>query len=270
MGPSRRSFQAGVRVIGSLLFWSWVLLWGSVIAVLGLLLFVPFNPWTDPRLRVMGALTRLWGWGAFRMVPGFRVEVVGLERLGPGQGPYVLCPNHQSFADVPLLLMALPQFKFIAKTPLFWTPPLGLQMRLAGYVEASRGEAGGAERVLARSIAWLRRGVHVLVFPEGTRSPDGRVQRFGQGPFALAQRAGVPVVPVAVMGTRKLVPKGDFRFDFSEAGNVRIEILEPIPPTGEARELASRARARIQEAVGQSSAGAARRVQDAPPDESPR
>jgi 1-acyl-sn-glycerol-3-phosphate acyltransferase len=241
--------STAIRLLGSVLIWSWILVWGTLLAVAGLLLFLPFNPWVDPQRRMMERLNWLWGRGAFWAAPGITVELVGGEWLKANPGPYVICANHASVTEIPLLLSLLPPLKTIAKAPLFWTPPLGLQMRLAGHIPAGRGEAGDAERVVEHAKRWLGRGVHILVFPEGTRSPDGRVQRFGQGPFVLAARAGVPVLPVAISGTHQVLPKSTFLYRLR--GHLRVQVLEPVKVEGEPRVVASRVRARIMEALGQ-------------------
>jgi 1-acyl-sn-glycerol-3-phosphate acyltransferase len=239
--------STGVRLLLSLLLWGWVALSSVVLSLLALVLLVPFNPWVDPRRRVLDFFNQLWGKGILRVLPGIPVEVVGRERLREHPGPFVFCPNHQSVADIPLLLAVLPPFKFIAKAPLFFIPLFGLQLRVTGHIMAARGEAGGAERVLAQAETWLRRGTSILVFPEGTRTPDGRVLRFGQGPFALAQHAGVPVVPISISGTRRIIPKGGFLYRF--VGHVRVELHEPLRVEGDPKKAASRVRALVQETV---------------------
>lgn len=231
----------------SVLFWCWVGLSGSVLALLGMLLFLPFNPWVDPDRRVMEWVNSLWGRAIFAALPRLEIEVVGLERLAEGEGPFLICPNHQSHADIPLMLKLLPQFKFVAKPSLFLVPLLGLQVRLAGYLPAGRGGEGEAQRVLARAQAWLARGRHILVFPEGTRSSDGRLQRFGQGPFALAARAGVRVLPVAISGSGRTLPKGSYVYAFR--GKIRVEFLAPVPVTDTPRAAASQVRGLIEQAL---------------------
>ncbi|WP_158502456.1 1-acyl-sn-glycerol-3-phosphate acyltransferase [Vitiosangium sp. GDMCC 1.1324] len=236
-----------MRLLLSVLVWTWIALWATVLVLLSVVLFIPFNPWTDPRRRVMDFMNRLWARGSFWAMPGIVIEVVGEERLREHPGPFVICSNHQSVADIPLMLAVLPPFKFIAKPPLFWVPILGLQLRLTGHIEAGRGEEGAAQRVLSRSMVWLQRGANILAFPEGTRSRDDRVLRFGQGPFALAQRAGVPVLPVSVSGTGEVIAKGRFLYRF--VGRFRVEILEPVRVEGDPKAVASRVRSLIQEAV---------------------
>ncbi|MBU8895226.1 1-acyl-sn-glycerol-3-phosphate acyltransferase [Corallococcus sp. M34] len=240
--------QPLLRAVLSFLLWSWVVLSGLVLSLVGLVLSVPFNPWVDPQRRMMERLNQLWGKGVLWVMPGIGIEVRGLEHLrAAGAGPFVICPNHQSVADIPLMLAVVSPVKTIAKASVFWLPPVGLQLRLAGHVPSGRGEAGGAERVLSRCQAWLRRGVSILVFPEGTRSCDGQVLRFGQGPFVLAARAGVPVLPVAIAGSDGVVAKGRFLFGFK--GHIRVQILPPVPVEGEPKAVASRVRSLIVQAL---------------------
>jgi 1-acyl-sn-glycerol-3-phosphate acyltransferase len=159
----------------------------------------------------------------------------------------VLCANHQSAADIIMLLAACPHMKFIAKRSLFWVPPIGWSMWLAGYVIAGDGDSASAQRAMDDALRWLARGCHVLTFPEGTRSPDGKLMRFRQGAFVLARQAGTQVVPMAISGTRALLEKR--AFSFHPSGPVRIEFLEPLDVEPDAKRSASRARAQIEAAL---------------------
>lgn len=236
-----------MRLLVSALLWAWVLLWGTVLSLAGLVLFVIVNPLVDPRRRLMDRVCNLWARGILAVAPGLKVEVVGLERLEDGDEPLVLCANHQSAADIVMLLAAYPHFKFIAKPALFWTPPLGIQLWLAGYIPAATGEPGGAERVARAARRWLGRGVHVMVFPEGTRSPTERTLRFRQGPFVMAKKAGVRVLPVAIHGTGRLLSKRAFTYHLP--ARVRVEYLEPLSSDGEPKVIAAEVRSRIEAAL---------------------
>jgi 1-acyl-sn-glycerol-3-phosphate acyltransferase len=238
------------QVFLSILLWAWVGLSGALLSLIGLILFIPFNPWVDPRREMMEFISRLWGKGIIYALRGIDFRVIGRENLSACPGPFVICSNHQSVADIPLLLTALPPFKYIAKPVLFWIPPLGLQLRITGYIRAAGGEPGAAERVLSQAQSWLRRGLHILVFPEGTRSRDGDILRFRQGAFALAQRTGVPVLPVAITGTRKVIPKGSFLFNL--VGHMHVEILRPVWVDEDPKAVAARVRGLLQETVTRS------------------
>lgn len=234
-----------MRHLWSVFLWSFIVLWGLFLCVLGTVLFIPFNPWVDPKRSVWDYMGKAWGKGVLFMLPFIDVELVGAERLG--KGPYLICPNHTSIADTVVLLAKLPLLKFVGRSALLGIPPLSIQARMAGYINASEGEVGGPERVLRETSLWLKRGCNVLVFPEGTRSKDGKVARFRKGPIMLAQAAGVKILPVAVSGNHYIIPKGSFSYRFY--GKVRVEVLEPIECVGELKEVAAKARDAVRAAL---------------------
>ncbi|MGQ0505780.1 MAG: lysophospholipid acyltransferase family protein [Myxococcaceae bacterium] len=229
-----------MRAVYSVACWVWVFLTGVFLNCLGLVLFIPFNPLVDPKRRVMEWVNGLWGKAILAPMLKFHLRVSGLERVLSTNEPYLICANHASVCDIIMLLAAWPYFKFITKPAVFYFPPLLVNVRLAGYIKAARGEDGGSERVLADCIRTLNRGNHVLVFPEGTRSPTDKTIRFRQGPFVIAQKAGVKVLPVAISGTHRVLPKGSFWYDF--ATTVNIDFLEPFVPAGEPKTVAATTR----------------------------
>ncbi len=236
-----------MRGVSSFLLWTWVWILGFFLATLGLLLFIPFNPLVDKQRRVMNWVNGLWGKGVMAALPLLRLQVNGLETLRDAREPYLVFANHNSVSDIIMILAAWPQLKFVTKRPIFFFPPLCINVRLAGYIQAAKGEEGGAERVLEESLRWLNRGCHVLVFPEGTRSEDGKTLRFRQGPFVMAQKAGVKILPLALSGTHRCIPKGSFFYDLR--GQITLDFLEPITPEGEPKALAALTRQRIQAAL---------------------
>ncbi len=146
-------------------------------------------------------------WWARRMVEiaDARVEVVGAEHLaGP---PSVVMSNHQSHYDVPVLYTVLPgSVRMVAKRELFQIPVFGGALRAADFVEVDRGNRPQAIESLRRARALLASGVSVWIAPEGTRSVDGRLGSFKKGGFVLAEEAGVPILPVSVEGTIRVLP----------------------------------------------------------------
>ena len=232
-----------MQIARSTLVWLWVIAWGTLVAAVGLVVFVVFNPWLDPRRRAMEQVSAAWATGIFKVCQHYPIATEGLERLKGASEPYIICPNHESLVDILVMLAVFPNFKFIAKPPLFWLPPIALQMRLSGYIQAAKGEEGGADRVMEQALHWLAQGCHVLVFPEGTRSPNERMLRFRQGAFHIAQKAGVKVVPVAITGSRQMLAKNAFHID--PAARITVRVLEPIEPSGTPKEVAALTRARI-------------------------
>ena len=155
-----------------------------------------------------------------------RVRVDGLDRLPPG-GRYVLCVNHQSYMDIPVLLASIPDpVRFAAKKELFRIPFLGWHLRRAGHVSVDRGNPLAAVRALERSVEGIRRGIPVVIFPEGRTSRDGEIGPFKGGAFAIAERSGVEIVPVTVRGTRRVFAPGSYRV---RGGDVTVTIGERFP-----------------------------------------
>lgn len=157
---------------------------------------------------------------------GVRIRIRGAEQLG--NEPYVFAPNHQSHFDIVALLGYLPgNNRFAAKVDLFREPVLGLVLRRMGMIPIDRDDRPNAIDRMNRASA---AGVSAIVFPEGTRSEDGRLLPFKKGAFVTAIRAGVPIVPVVCKGTHEVMPKGA-RLSILP-GEVEIVVLSPIPTRG--------------------------------------
>ncbi len=162
----------------------------------------------------------LWAGGA-------KLEVMGLENLVKGQ-PYIFVSNHQSTIDIPVLFLALMwDCRFVAKKALKYVPILGWYMSLAKFVFVDRANHREAVRSLDEAGAQIRGGISIIVFPEGTRSDDCKVHPFKKGPFALAMKAQVPVVPVAIEGSGALMPKNSWQIT---PGPIRVTVGKPIAP----------------------------------------
>jgi 1-acyl-sn-glycerol-3-phosphate acyltransferase len=167
------------------------------------------------------------GWARMLLAVSFmRVRAQGLEKLDP-RGPYVFVANHGSFMDIPALLATLPQqFRFFAKKGLFQIPFLGTHLERAGHLPVDRSSPRASLKSMmeaARIIA--KRGISVLNFPEGGRSAKG-LREFKEGPAYIAIKAGVPIVPVAIVGMRELLPMGSAHL---KSGTVDIRVGDPIP-----------------------------------------
>jgi 1-acyl-sn-glycerol-3-phosphate acyltransferase len=159
--------------------------------------------------------------------PLWRVRFEGLDRL-PWKGPAVLVANHLSLLDILVVYGLFRPFKWVAKAELFRIPVLGWNMRINDYVPVWRGERDSVREMMARCRRHLARGTPVLLFPEGTRSRDGRLQAFKDGAFKLALEAGCPLVPIAVTGTGEALPKHGLVL--RQRMKARVQVLEPISP----------------------------------------
>jgi 1-acyl-sn-glycerol-3-phosphate acyltransferase len=171
---------------------------------------------------------RLWGKIQLRTT-GSRVTMQGLEYLDSRKS-YIVVSNHQSFFDIFSLLGHLPlQFRWIAKAELFRIPLLGWAMTRTGYISIERDSPKKAYRSMLDAAEKVRKGVSVLIFPEGTRSPDGILQPFKKGVFLIALKSQAPILPVAIRGTRDIMRKNDWR---AYPGHVEIRIFPSIETAG--------------------------------------
>ncbi|HEX4823359.1 MAG TPA: lysophospholipid acyltransferase family protein [Candidatus Polarisedimenticolaceae bacterium] len=156
---------------------------------------------------------------------GIHPQYEGLDHAS-GTAPRVFLANHFSTLDIWVLVPALPDTtRFVAKKSIFWIPVLGQAMRVAGFIPIDRADRTRAIRSLGRAGARIASGESVILFPEGTRSRDGKLGRFKRGSFHLALETGVPIVPVAISGTGRVVAP---RSIVVRPGPVRVTFLPPI------------------------------------------
>ena len=156
---------------------------------------------------------------------GVRVLVRGAENVPAG--PAVYAANHGSALDIPILFGHLPvSFRIIYKRSLSAIPFLGWYLYLGGHIAIDRGSPFKAKRSLTSAAERIRGGTSVAVFPEGTRSPDASVRLFKRGSFQLALNAGVPVVPVSLVGVKRIVPRGILTL---RQGTVELRVHPTVP-----------------------------------------
>jgi 1-acyl-sn-glycerol-3-phosphate acyltransferase len=170
-------------------------------------------------------------WARFLLrVSGVKVHVTGLEHIDPN-GSYVFISNHLSYMDTPAVLAHVPvQFRFLAKRGLFQIPFLGQHLSRAGHIPVPREDPRAAVKTLTVAAETIQqKKISLLVFPEGGRSHDGVLRSFKEGGAYIAIKAGVPLVPIVLLGTRKVLPYGS---GMVRSGNVTLRILEPISTEG--------------------------------------
>jgi len=170
-------------------------------------------------------------WARLSMaVFGSSVTVEGAELLPPAGEPVMYCPNHCSFLDIFALSGYLPRrFKYISKVEILRIPLIGWAMALAKHIAIRRTDRASQIKTLKDAIETLKAGNSLVTFPEGTRSKDGRIADFKKGPFTMASRAGVRVVPISIIGTHLFQPPGAF-VPFAVPRGVRIVCHPPIDP----------------------------------------
>ena len=197
------------------------------------------------------ACARAWSW-LILATTGVDVTVQGLERLVPGK-TYVFVANHQSIYDIPCLFWNIPfQLRIIAKESLGRFPMLGPHLKRTGHMLVDRrqpdrsGIFGWASRLTAN-------GLSLIIFPEGTRSRDGMLGKFKGGSIMLAMQAGLPLVPISVIGSRHVMKKGELT---TRPGHVTLIVHDPIelaaaaePSVHDVRQFADRVRAIIRPPV---------------------
>ena len=200
------------------------------------------------------ALARLWS-RIILGVPGVKLEVKTHAPLVPGR-PYVFMPNHASMVDIWAVFVAIPAtFRFIAKKQLSRIPLFGWAMAAGRFIFIDRQNAASARRTVQEAARRIRSGQSVVIFPEGTRTRDGHLLPFKKGGFHLAMDSGVDIVPVAIKGSREIMPRGAALI---RAGTVTVEVGEPIPTAGltngDRDALIAKVRGRVAEMLGEPSA----------------
>jgi len=197
--------------------------------------------------RLQHRIARRWARMVLKVM-GVRIAVSGIEHLAPGTA-YVFCSNHLSLIDTPLVFGYLPwEFRILARRGLWRIPFLGWHLRRAGHMPVDRDDARAGLRNLAEAAARVSRGMSVLVFPEGGRSADGNLREFKPGAAYVAIKAGAPMAPFCIVGTRHVHTIGSV---VVRPGRVELRIGRPIPTTGmtqrDTRALAAQARERVRE-----------------------
>lgn len=176
-----------------------------------------------------GYLFRKLGMAMSKMNPFWKVTVAGHESINDRE-PFVMVSNHLSNADIPVISNLPWEMKWVAKKELFEIPIIGWMMRLAGDIPVDRGKGANNIATIKKSIFYLRHQTSVIFFPEGTRSRDGRLNRFSKGAFELAIREQVSILPMVIDGTHGCLPKNSWIF--KPGVHAKLAILDPIPTTG--------------------------------------
>ena len=194
-----------------------------------------------------------WGMGIIRLgirAAGIRVRVAGMENVPAGTA-CIFVSNHVSNLDPPVLLPSIPGMASVfLKKSLMKIPLLGKAMEMGRFIPVSRGNSREeAQKSVEYAAGVLRDGLHIMMFPEGTRSPDGRLLPFKKGGFFLAAETGAPMVPVIIRGTRQMMPKG--KLTIKNPGEVIVEFLPVVWPKNYSsrEELMDADRARMEAAL---------------------
>ena len=202
-----------------------IFIWSCIVVdtlVLGSLVIITYL--FDRSGRTGHGVARLWA-KVIVWASGVKVKFEGLEHVR-GEGPYLFMSNHQGAYDIFALEGHLPfHFKWLAKKELFYIPVLGWAMAAAGYISIDREGTRKTVEAMNEAARKIQEGMSVVVFPEGSRSPDGSIQPFKKGGFTLAIKSKVPIIPMSITGSREIMPKGKFA---ASPGEIRIRIDHPI------------------------------------------
>jgi len=195
------------------------------ILLIPLLLFCYPIKFTQPII-----LIAKWAFWVGQKILGIRLDASGIERIDK-RVPYVFMANHLSLIDGPLLFMLIPQFvRVLLKKEAFRIPIIGQAMRQVGFVSVDRKGLRGGKKSIDRATRMIKeKGISFLIFPEGTRSRDGKLQPFKRGGFFLAVNSQVPIFPVSIKGSYALLSKGSF---FAKKGKVGVIFHPPVSVQG--------------------------------------
>ena len=199
----------------------------------------------DRRGRVQHGFARLWSWLILHTI-GARVVISGMERVDTSRA-HVYAVNHISAMDIPVLYTRLPfHFRILAKKELFRYPFMGWHLRRSGQIPIDRDNARASMRSMNVAVQTVRAGMPLVIFPEGGRSPDGKVRPFMSGAFYIAIKAGVEIVPMALVGTYELLPMNSFHI---HPRKVELAVGEPISTEGYSLRDVETLAAKVQKAV---------------------
>ena len=230
------------RLLRSIWIWTasaaLILLWTPLLAIVRL-----FD--RDPMRLRTGRWFRRLGRGLAKINP-WRIHISGIENLKAGQ-VYVIVSNHQSLADIPVIAHLMLDTKWLAKAELFRLPVVGWMLRMAGDVPVDRSDRRKSAKAMLQCGRYLRQGCSVVFFPEGTRSADGEVLPFNEGPFVLAIREKAQILPLVVEGSGKALPRKSWIFGGTQ--DIYLHVLEEVPVAGwtikQSAELRDEVRRRI-------------------------
>jgi 1-acyl-sn-glycerol-3-phosphate acyltransferase len=214
-----KNFYSSVR---SLCIWSTIVL----LLLLGLPLMAVRRLFDrDPAHYGTGYLFRRIGKAMTVVNPAWKIHISGGPVLNP-RNPYIVVSNHQSLADIPIISNLPWEMKWVAKKELFSLPVVGWMLKLAGDIGVDRRNARSGAQALIKAQRILGLHCSVMIFPEGTRTADGRVRAFTDGAFHLAVKTKTPILPIALEGSMLCIPKHGWKF--GEPSDIELVILPPV------------------------------------------
>ncbi|MDJ0887040.1 MAG: lysophospholipid acyltransferase family protein [Desulfobacterales bacterium] len=184
--------------------------------------------WFDRRLVTLHMFTSFWACLYLWIMPAWSLRILGREKIDR-RAQYIIVSNHQSQLDILVAFGLFFPFKWVSKVEVFRLPFIGWNMYLNGYIGLRRGDKDSIRQMMQACERALAKGCSVYFFPEGTRSPTGRLKSFKPGAFILAQQMQVPILPVVIEGTRAALPK--YSLNFHGRHLIRLKVLDAIVPS---------------------------------------
>ncbi|MBA2882615.1 1-acyl-sn-glycerol-3-phosphate acyltransferase [Desulfosalsimonas propionicica] len=179
----------------------------------------------DRRLVILQQFTCFWGALYTWIIPAWKIRIEGRQHIDSKKARVVVS-NHQSLLDILVLFNLFCHFKFVSKSEIFKVPLIGWNMRFNRYIELKRGDKRSIARMMKDCKKALDEGSSVLIFPEGTRSPDGNIRNFKPGAFILATEHQAPIQPIVISGTNKALPKHSI--NFHGKCDIRVRVMPEI------------------------------------------
>ncbi len=204
----------------------------TFIAVSSIFLFFPaLIIWAvtlpfDKRKEILHLYTCFWGALYTRIIPSWKIRVTGIRNIRK-HATYIIVSNHQSQLDILVAFNLFRHFKWVSKIEIFKVPFIGWNMYLNRYIGLVRGDKESIEKMMTDCEQRLSEGSSVFMFPEGTRSPDGRVKNFKPGAFMLAHKMKLPILPIAISGTSRALPK--YSMNLQGLHDIHLKVLDEIP-----------------------------------------
>ena len=214
-----------LQVLVSCYFWVSMFLFSGLLFPFAILLWVTTVSF-DRRRYLLHQFTCRWADFILGINPYWKVHVEGRMKIDPSK-VYIMVANHQSGLDILVLFKLHRHFKWVAKKGLFVIPFIGWNMALNGYIPIERGRGRSKLQMMDKAANSIRSGNSVILFPEGTRSPDGALQNFKTGAFRLALETHTPILPVIIKGTHHAIKKGGLLVHRSD--QIKLVVLDPIP-----------------------------------------
>jgi len=200
--------------------------------ITSMILFIPaaiiwFVTWPfDKRKIILHQYTCFWGAMYTRIVPSWKIKLLDRKNFRSGE-TYVVVSNHQSQLDILVAFNLFKHFKWVSKAEIFKVPFIGWNMYLNRYIKLVRGDKESVDQMMRDSEQRLREGSSVFIFPEGTRSSNGKVKLFKPGAFMLAHKLKLPILPIAISGTCLALPK--YSMNIQGTHNIYMKVLPEIP-----------------------------------------